>query len=184
MKISIRLSLCLCVLTWIACYGCNLNPQADIKAAQKALEKAKDFHAEELAAPDWKDAMNLWDEAQGALAKGKSSRALFREARTRFEKATAIAKANGDAMKKEIADIQKTINDQYRKARADLEKSRSKSKIQKQLKPMLDEVAVGSSSVGDLIMQGDYPKAKAMIQNVQKKMLDAESALAEQKPAS
>jgi hypothetical protein len=181
MKSSIRFFLGFSALIWIACFGCNSNPQADIKAAQHAMENAKDFRAEELAASDWKEALQVWEEGQTALAKGQSSKAYFRKAKALFEKTEATAKANGDAMKKEIQGVQKTINEQYMKVRAAIEQSRSKSKIQKQFKPMLDEVAVGSSSVGDLIMQGDYPKAKTMIQDIQKKMSDVESMMEAQK---
>jgi hypothetical protein len=166
----------------IACYGCNSDPQMDIKAAQRAMEKAKDFRAEELAASDWKEAMQAWDEAQAVFAKGKSSRTSFRKAKAQFDKATTVAEVNGAAMVKEIGNIQKTINERYMQIKATLAKGKVKPKIQKELKPMLLEVAVDSSEVKDLIMHGDYPKAKIKVLEIENKMLSVDSVMAGKKP--
>jgi hypothetical protein len=183
MKNLFRFFLGFSFLALIACNGCNSDPQMDIKAAQRAMEKAKDFHAEELAASDWKEAMQAWDEAQAVFTKGKSSRAYFRKAKASFDKATAVAEVNGTAMVKEIGNIQKTINERYMQIKATLANGRVKPKIQKELKPMLVEVAVDSSEVKDLIMHGDYPKAKLKVLDIENKMLLVESVMAGKKPA-
>jgi hypothetical protein len=164
--------------------GCNADPQADIRGAQRAMEKAKDLHAEELATPEWKEALQAWEEGQAVLAKGKSSKAYFYKAKGLFEKARLAAEIKGAAIAKEIGEIQKAINESYMKAKAALEKGRVKPKILKELKPMLIEVAVDSSSVKDLLMECDYSQAKTKVLETQQKMLNAELILAGQKPAN
>jgi hypothetical protein len=167
------------LLASIAFYGCTANLQPEIKAAQRALDKAKDYHAEELAPTEWKESLQAWEEAQAAIKKGDHPRVYLQKARAQFEKTITAAEANGLAMKKEIDGIQKTINGSYIKIRAATrEKGRIKPKILKELNPMLDEVAIGSSSVKDLIMHGDYPQAMAKVLDTQKKMRDAELLMA------
>jgi hypothetical protein len=181
MKNLIRFFLGFGFLASIAFYGCQADPQQEIKAARRAMEEAKDFHSEELAATEWKEAMQAWEEAQSALKKGDHPKDYFQKARVLFEKTITAAQAKGSAMEKEIDEVQKTINESYLKVKATLKEGRIKPKIQKELKPLLDEVAIDSSSVKDLIMHSDYTQAMAKVCDTQKKMRNAEMVLFGQK---
>jgi hypothetical protein len=181
MKNSIRFFIGISLLASIAFYGCQANPQQEIKAAQRAMEEAKDFHSEELAATEWKEAMQAWEEAQTALKKGDHPKEYFQKAKAQFEKTIVAAQARGSVMEKEIDEVQKTINESYLRTKAALSKGKIKPKIQKELKPLLDEVAIDSSSVKDLIMHSDFTQAMAKVYDTQKKMRDAEMGLFGQK---
>jgi hypothetical protein len=181
MKNLIRFFLGFSLLASIVFCGCQANPQQEIKTAQRAMEEAKAFHSEELAATEWKEAMQAWEEAQSALKKGDHPKDYFQKARVLFEKTIAAAQAKGSVMEKEINEVQKTINESYLKVKAALKQGQIKPKIQKELKPILDEVAIDSSSVKDLIMHSDYTQAMAKVHDTQKKMLNVEKALFGQK---
>jgi hypothetical protein len=143
------------------------------------MEEAKAFHSEELAATEWKEGMQAWDEAQSALKKGDHPKEYFQKARSLFDKTIAAARTRGSAMEKEITEVQKTINESYLRVKAALNKGRVKPKIQKELKPVLDEVAIDSGSVEDLVMHSDYTQAIAKVYDAQKKMLNVEKALSD-----
>jgi hypothetical protein len=177
MKSLIRFLLGFGILASIAFCGCQANPQQEIKVAQRAMEEAKDFHSEELAATEWKEAMQAWEEAQAALKKGDHPKDYFQKARSLFVKTIAAAQTRGAAMDKEINEVQKTINESYLRVKAALNKGPAKPKIQKELKPLLDEVAIDSSSVKDLIMHSDYTQAIAKVYDTKKKMLNIEKVL-------
>jgi hypothetical protein len=183
MKNSIRFFLGFSLFISIGFYGCRENPQPEIKAAQRELDKARGFHSEALAATEWKEAMQAWEEAQAAYKKGDDPVPYFKKARALFEKTTLAAQAKGLEIEKEIDKVQKTINESYLKIKADLAKSRIKPKIKKEVESLLMEVANGSSSVGYLTMHGDYPQAQAKILDTKKKMLDAEMLMAGKKPS-
>jgi hypothetical protein len=182
MKNSICFFLGFGLLTSIAFYGCNSDLQPEIRAAQRALDKARDFHSEELAPTEWKESLQAWEEVQTALKKGDHPRVSLQKAKAQFDKTIAAAEAKGLTMKKEILEIQKPINESYMKIKAATrEKGRIKPNILKELNPILDEVAIDSSSVKDLVMHGDYPQAMAKVLDTQKKMLNAETMMAGQK---
>jgi hypothetical protein len=181
MNHSIRFFLGFSLLALFAFCGCKADPQPDIRAAQRAMEKARDFHSEELAAPEWKEALQAWQEAQEALKKGDPPIPYFRKAKTLFEKTIVTAEANGLVIQKKIEEIQNSINESYMKARAALKKGSIKPAIEKDLEPLLDDIAIDSSSVRDLIMHGDYTRAKELVLATQKKMQDAERLLSGQK---
>jgi hypothetical protein len=181
MRNLIRFVLGFSLLALIAFCGCKADPQPDIKAAQRALDKARDYHSEVLAPAEWKEALQAWEEAEAALKKGDASIPHFQKAKTLFEKTIKASQGNGLAMGKEIDEVQNDINDRYMKLKATLEKGKIKPKIMKELKPILDEVSIDSSAVKDLIMQFDYPQAREKVLATREKMHNAEIVMAGQK---
>jgi hypothetical protein len=183
MKNRIRYFLGFGLLALIAFYGCKSDPNPDIKKAQRAKENAEAFHSEELAAPEWKEALQAWEKAQAELKKNGSPIPDLRKAKTLFDKAAKVADANGNAMEPEIAHIQKEINQSYLKVKEALENGRIAPKVKKEVEPLLSEVQDGSATVRDLVMHCDWNRAKARVLDTQEKMLNAERMLAGKKPS-
>jgi len=181
MKNWIRYFFSFGLLASIAFYGCKSDPKPEIEKAQRAKEKAEGFHSAEFAAPEWKEAMQVWEEAQADIKKGRSPKANLQKAKALFEKAAAIADTNGHAMKPEIARIQSEINQSYIKVKEALGNSRIAPKVRKEVEPLLKDVVDGSATVRDLVMQGDWNQAKARVLDTQEKMLEAERVLAGKK---
>jgi hypothetical protein len=183
MKNSIRFLVGSSLLILVACYSCGVpNPEAEIKAAQQAMDGAKSFHAESLAASNWNEAIIAWEQGQAAVKEGKPSKTFFLRAKSRFEKAAAIAKANGELMSREVSQMQTAIKDGLAKIKADLEKGRISAKLQKQVKPMVVEVDQGVEPLAKLVSEGDFLKAKTLARDIQSKLYNARLIAAGKKP--
>jgi len=173
------------LLVLVVCYGCGYqNPEAEIKAAQTAMDQAKSVHAEDLAPSNYKEAMLTWEQAQAAVAEKKPAKTLYLRAKSRFEKATTIAKANGEGIAKEIAEMQLTIGERFAKLKTAMDSGRLVPKVVKQIAPIAAEVEAGTSSIDRLMSEGDLIKARALAKEVQKKVYNAELILAGKKPVS
>jgi hypothetical protein len=155
-----------------------------MKAAQQAMDNAKSVRAEELAASNWKEAMQAWDQGEAAVKEGKPAKTYFIKAKSRFEKTATIAKAQRDVVAKDVSEMQATINERFSKVKAALEKGKLNSRAQSQIKPIIAEVEAGNQSIDSLVSQGDYLKARATAREVQKKVFNAELIAAGKKPAS
>ena len=110
-----NISIVLAVLTVVWSVGCASRPEEAIKQAQKAMDEAKEVQASDFAPGDWKSAQEAWDEAQAALAKqsyGEASGHLI-QAKSRFEKARNIAKANREDVKREVGTLQSAVNRRF-----------------------------------------------------------------------
>jgi hypothetical protein len=183
MKNSIRFCVGSGLLILVACYGCGVpGSEAEIKAAQQAMDGAKSFHAESLAASNWNEAIQAWEQGQAAVKEGKSARTFFLRAKSRFEKTAAIAKSNGELMSREVSQMQTAINDVLSKIKADLEKGRISAKLQKQFKPMVVEADQGIESLTKLVSEGDFLKAKTLARDIQSKLYNARLIAAGKKP--
>jgi hypothetical protein len=183
MKNSIRFFIGFSLLVLIACYGCSENSEEEMKAAQAAMDNAKSFHAEELAASNWKDAMQAWDEGDAAVKQGKPAKTFFLRARSRFEKTAAIAKARQDILSKEVQEMQQTISERIAKVQTALESGRLIPGVQTQIKPLMTDVKSGAASLDNLVSQQDYLKARELAKEIQTKIYNAELILAGKKPA-
>ena len=183
MKNSIRFFVGSSLLILVACYGCGVpSYETEMKAAQQAMDSAKSFHAESLAASNWNEAIIAWEQGQAAVKEGKPAKTFFLRAKSRFEKAAAIAKDNGEVMSREVAQMQTAINDGLSKIKADLEKGRISAKIQKQIKPMVAEVDQGIEPLAKLVSEGDFLKAKTLARDIQSKLYNARLIAAGKKP--
>jgi|WetSurMetagenome_2_1015567.scaffolds.fasta_scaffold137632_3 hypothetical protein len=174
MKNRICVFLGLGLFALVAFYGCRPDPKPDIRGAQHAKEKAEGYHSDVMAAPEWKEALQAWEEAQAALQKGEYPRPQFRKAKALFDKTIAAAQANGRVMEKEIQSIQNEIDEKYMKVNPIYKRGGLKPKIQKELKPLLDQVAINSGAIKDLIVHFNYLQAKEKVLETQKIMLEAE----------
>ena len=171
------------LLMLVACYGCGApSSEVEMKAAQQAMDSAKSFHAESLAASNWNEAVIAWEQGEAAVKEGKSAKAFFLRAKSRFEKTAAIAKANSEVMSREVTQMQTAINDALSKIKADLEKGRISAKIQKQIKPMVAEADQSIEPLAKLVNDGDFLKAKTMARDIQSKLYNARLIAAGKKP--
>jgi hypothetical protein len=173
------------LLVLLVCYGCSYQiPEAELKAAQQAMDQAKSLHAEDLAPSNWKEAMLTWEQAQAAIKEQKPAKTLLLRAKSRFDKAVTIAKANGEGVKREVSEMQTTISERYAKVKAVLDNGRLISKVKNQVATLAREVGEGTSSIDKLVSDGDLIKARALAKEIQRKVYNAELILAGKKPAS
>jgi hypothetical protein len=185
MKNSIRFFVAGSLFILIACYSCSVpSSEAEMKAAQQAMDNAKSLHAEDLAASNWEEAMQAWEQGQAAIKEGKSAKAFFIRAKSRFEKTAAIAKAQGETLSREVSDLQLRIGERLSKLKAALVKGRLSSKIQKQIQPIVDEAEKGKDSIDGLVSQGDFLKARTAAREIQAKLYNAELIMSGKKPLS
>ncbi len=173
-----------CSLFLLLCgYGCGYKiPEVELKAAQEAMEQAKGVYAEDLAPSDWQEAMLAWEQAQAAVSEKKPAQSLFRRAKSRFEKAVVIAKANGENVKKEIVEVQTSIGVRSAKVNTALNSGRLSTRVKNQISPLMAEVEQGTATLNDLVNQGDLLKARELAKEIQKKAYNAELILAGKKP--
>jgi hypothetical protein len=185
MKNPIRFFVACSLFILIACYSCSApSSEAEMKAAQQAMDSAKSLHAEELAASNWGEAMQAWEQGQAAVKEGKSAKAYFIRAKSRFEKTAAIAKSQGETISREVSDMQLRIGERLSKIKTALVKGRLSSKIQKQIQPIADEAEKGKDSIDTLVSQKDYLKARTAAREIQAKLYNAELIMAGKKPVS
>ena len=184
MKNSFRFFIGFSLLVLIAIYGCSGgNPEKEITAAEQAMDEARSYNAEEIAASDWKDAMDAFNDGHNAVRNGKPAKSHFIRARSRFEKTAEIAKSRQDVLAKEVSDLQQSIDERFSKVRAAIEKG-VRSTILKQVNPIVEEAEAGNESISDLVARGKYLKARATAQEVQQMIYNAELILAGRKPGS
>ena len=181
MKNSFRFFIGFSLLVLIAVYGCSGNPEKEIAAAEQAMEEARSYYAEEIAASDWKDAMAAFNEGHEAVKNGKPAKSLFIKARSRFEKTAKIAKSRQDYLAKEVSDLQQSIDERFSKVRAAIEKG-VRSSILKQLNPIVEEAEAGNELVSELVDQGNFHKAREAAEEVHRQVYNAELILAGKKP--
>jgi hypothetical protein len=181
MKILIRClaGLGLLVLLFLA-IGCGGSEEQKNKA-QQAMDAAAQARAQSLAPVDWTSAMQAWDEALAAENKGKSSSSMYLKAKSRFDKAAAIAKAKYADLEKEVTELVKTIPDSHERLQAAIEKSKLPAKIKDQAKTLSGEVDQERTNLKNLMEEGDYVRAKIKVKIIQRKIYDAELLLQGQK---
>ena len=182
MRSSTRFFIGFTILVLLTFYGCGASSEVEMKAAQQAMENAKGLGAEELASSNWLESMQAWEQGQAAVAEGKSAKVYFLRAKSRFEKTAAIAKSNGEAVAREVSDLQAKINDRFMKIKTAVDKGRVSSRVQRQIKPLMTEVGDGSASIEELVAQGNYLKARTTAQDIQKKVFNAELIMLGKKP--
>ena len=183
MKDSIRFFVGLNLLILITCFGCGpASSEAEMKAAQEAMEVAKSFSAEDLATSDWNDAIQAWEEAQAAVEQGKSAKTLFLTAKSRFEKTGKIAKSHHERISGEVSNMQGTINEGMNELQSALDAKLISSRAQKEIKPIMEEVEAGSESINELLDQGSLLEASDLARDLQKKVYNAQLIMEGKKP--
>lgn len=183
MRNRIRIIVGIGLLALVGCYGCGVpSSEEEMKAAQAAMESAKEAYAEDLASSNWSEAMQAWEEGLAAVQEGKPAKTHFLRARSRFEKTATIAKATGADMAKDISAMQMTIGERLTKVQSAIERGRTSAGILNQVRPLASEVEEGAASVESLMSQGNYLKAKILARDIQSKIYEAELLLAGRKP--
>jgi hypothetical protein len=171
-----------CLLILLACYGCGVeNSELEMKQAQQAMDQAKSLYAEDITPADWKEAVQIWEQAQTAVKDGKPAKPLFIRAKNRFEKLAAIAKSRNDSYSKDLSEMQQTINTRFEKVKKALEGGKLSSKVQGQVKAIALEIEEGNASIKTLVSQGNYLKAVTKAKDLQTKVYNAELVMAGQK---
>ena len=167
------------LLPVVFCLSCASRPDEAIKLAQTAMDEAKQVQASDLAPGDWKVAQKAWDDAQEALSKQQYPRAasLLATAKSRFGKAQAIAKANGEAVGKEVNALQNTVNKRLTSLRSSLATTRASSRTMADLKQICQEAESASSKFNDEVLGGQLIKARASGQAALQKLQAAEKLL-------
>jgi hypothetical protein len=184
MRDSIRFFVGLSLLFLIAFYGCGAaNSEAEMKAAQEAMESARSYDAQDLATADWDEAMQAWEEAQTAVQQGKSAKTHFLKAKSRFEKTAGIAKSRYDQILEEVSNMQQSISEKVQGVEAALDRGRVSSSVRKEITPIMAEVKAGSDSIDEFLKQGSVLKARDTARDVQKKVYNAQLVMAGKKPA-
>ncbi|MBN1568855.1 MAG: hypothetical protein JXA73_13485 [Acidobacteria bacterium] len=185
MKNSKRFFVGCSLLILVACSSCGVpSSEAERNAALEAMENAKSFHAEELAASDWLDAMKAWEQGEAAVKEGKSAKTFFTRAKSRFEKTAAIAKSQSAVWSRDVADMQLSIMNRFSKVKAALERGRMSSRIKKQVQAIAAEIDQDIESLDGLASKGEFVKGKKLAQEIQAKIYNAELVMAGKKPVS
>jgi hypothetical protein len=183
MKKSIGFFVVSILLILVACYSCSApSSEAEMKAAQAAMENAKSLHAETLAASNWNDAIIAWEQGQAAVKEGKSAKSFFLRAKSRFEKTAAIAKSNGETMSREVTQIQTGIDSALSAIKTELERGRIPAKTQKQVKPMVADAEKNVESIAKLVADKDFMKALVLAKETQAQIYNARLIAAGKKP--
>jgi hypothetical protein len=185
MKNSTRFFVGCSLLILIFFYGCGVpSSEVEMKAAQQAMDNAKSLHAEDLAASNWSEAMQAWEQGQAAVKEGKSAKVFFIRAKSRFEKTAVIAKSQRDGLSRDVSEMQIRIGERLSNIKAALAKGRLSSKVQKQVQSITEEAEKGKDSIDTLVSQGDFLKARTLAREAQAKIYNAELIMAGKKPIS
>jgi hypothetical protein len=169
----------------LALAGCGGSSELEMKEAQRAMDNAKNLHADSFAPTDFQQAQKAWDRAQAAEKDGKTGTAkvLFTSAKIFFGKAADIAKAKRDAMIRELDAMQLTIGRNFDQVKSDLSRNDLAPRQQGQVLAIVSEVEAGNASISKLVAEDDLRKAVATAKDVQTKVYNAQLILAGQTPS-
>ena len=145
----------------ISFLACSSPPTEQLEAARKAMQQAKEQHADEFASSDWKNAQQAWDEAQSLIAKQKYTDAgeLLIRAKSRFDKARDIARAKREELRKDIEGKRKTIDIRYEGLKSALAAEKFPPAAKKKLNESCQEIDKGIAKLKLEFDQGDYTLA-------------------------
>jgi hypothetical protein len=163
----------------ICSVGCASKPTEQLQLAQKAMEQAKEQHAEEFAAADWKTAQQAWEDAQSLIAKqsyGEAASLLLR-AKSRFEKARDIAKAKRDDLRREVENNRKTINVRYEGLKSSMAAAKFPPAARKSLGESCGEIDKAIQKLQKEFDQGEYSQARYTAQTTLRQVYEAEKEL-------
>jgi len=170
---SLRVFLC---LFFASIVGCSSRPVEQQASAQKALESARQQHAEEVAPTEWKEAEKAWNEAEAALAKGSYSSAgeLYQTAKSRFERAYNVAKARRDAILRDIEGLQSSINAKYDEAKDRVARSNLSAKSKKEADGLIREMDQAIDKLKKEVDEGNLTQAKATAEATLRQVYEVE----------
>jgi hypothetical protein len=161
---SFRVSILICVFLMFSCFGCASRPDEQLKAAQDAMNQAIEQYADQYAPGDWKGAKEFWDQAQAQLANQQyaaATESLLR-AKARFLKVRDIAKAEREAMQKQVQDIQAHIDSRYSGFKAAMTPAKLTPAVKKEFQAACTDIDKRIADVNSLVQQGDFIQAKTL----------------------
>lgn len=179
MKYSYRSSLVLGVWMALICAGCASYPEAELKEATAAMDRAKAQQVDVFAAGNWAEAMKAWDEAQSQLSQQKYALAkpsLLR-AKSRFEKAEQIASAKREEVLNEIRNAQRTSNSRFAGLRNDFAAARLPASVRADLEQCCRELEQQIEKLNMEVDRGDLAKAQATAKETLSKVYEGELKL-------
>ncbi len=176
MKHPRLLAIALLVLSSLLYHGCSSPPTEQIQAAEKSMQQAREFHAEEFAPSDWKNAQQAWNDAQGLIAKQKYGDAtpLLIRAKSRFDKARDIARAKREDLRREIEGKRKTIDTRYGSLRSTMAGENLSAATRKSLIESCKEIDIGIDKLKTALDQGDYTVANNTAMTTLRQVYEAE----------
>ena len=156
--------------------GCASRPDEELKAAQAAMDAAKQEEAVEFASADWKNAMKAWDDAQSALSKQNYAEATtsLTTAKSRFDKARSIAKAKRDVVSKEVSLVQNTVNTRLSALKNRYETSKITAKAKKDIDASFQDLEVAVDKFNGEVLNGKLVDARASGQLAMQKLNEVE----------
>jgi hypothetical protein len=181
----IRFCMGLCLLILLVSYGCGGSAEVERKEAERAMNEAKNLHAEDLAPADFEQAQKSWNHAQAVVKEGNigSAKVIFTTAKINFNKSAAIAKSRAEALTRELDGMQLRISSNLDQVNRDLISKNLSSRQRDQARAIVSEVMKDNASISKLANQGDLLKAVAAAKDVQTKIYNAQLILAGRKPA-
>lgn len=171
------------LLILLAAYGCGGSSEIERKQAQSAMDKAKSYRADSLAATDFQQAQKSWDHAEAAEKEGKTDAAkvLFSNARITFGKAAQIAKGRQDSLSRDLAQMQGMIASNFDQVQSDLSRGNLSPEQLNKVRAIVAEVQTDKASITSLMLENDLLKAVSAAKEVQTKIYNAQLILAGQK---
>lgn len=179
MKYSYLVLISLSLLLFVTFSGCSSKPVEQIELAQKAMDEAKEQHAEEFAQADWKNAQQAWEDAQTLIAKQKYADAgtLLLRAKSRFEKARDIARSKREDLRREIDGMQKTIETRYGSLKTAMAAAKLPPTIKKSLDESCGSIDKAIEKLRTELGQGEYSQAKYTAQTTMRQVYEAEKEI-------
>jgi hypothetical protein len=183
-KMRTRFCLALSILLLLAFYGCAGSSALEMKEARKAMDEAKNLHADELAPQDFQQAQKSWEHAETAAKEGRTDAAkvMFANAKLYFLKSGKIAKSKRDDLSRQLRDIQLEISSSLDQVKSDLSKKHLSPRQQVRIKAITSEVAKDNASIEKMVNEEDFVKAVTTARDVQTKIYNAQLIIAGQTP--
>ena len=178
MKRSHRNLVAIGIVLLLCCYACG-KPTEQIEAAQKAIDQAKEQHAEEFAAKEWNEAQQAWSQAQAAVEAGNYSQSssLLLKAKSRAEHARDLAKGRREELLKEVTGLQKTIEIRYGTVKTDLQAAKISAKQKKEIEDACTDIDQAIEKLKKQVESGDLAPAKYTAQTTLRSVYDQQKAL-------
>jgi len=164
MKCSRFIFLLILLTLSLVFFACASKPVEQIQLTEKAMQQAKEEHAEEFAPEDWKAGDTAWRDAQGKIEKekwGEATTSLLR-AKTRFEKARDVAKGKRAAAIQEIENTKTTAEKRCKALKDALEASGKKlpAAKRKEFEEACKTAEEKIAKVATQLQNGQYSDAK------------------------
>ena len=126
------------------------------------MDQAKEQRAAEFAPPEWRNAEDAWQKAQGLLASesyGEAGTLLLR-AKSRFERAHDIAKSKRDDVRKEMQGMESTIDLRYKSLKDNISRAKLAPPRKQSLTDSCADIDKNINKIKAEMEQGNIPGPK------------------------